>query len=321
MSAYRIGIVGTGTMGRRMMALMDAHPHFSVQAICDPSGDMLDKARELAPHAARYQTCEEMVTSHLLQCVYIASPPASHPGYLQTCFNHRLPVYCEKPLAISMSEAASVVARARREKQEVVVNFPFASTPSLAFIQHALSSDGTIGKIQAIEIYARFKTWPRPWQAEAKWLAGREEGGFTREVLSHFLFATRRIVAADLTLESKSTTYSADPALCETHLEAMFTANQIPITVSMGVGGDRDDENRLTVTGTNGALRMRDWYEGDVFLNGTFRPMELGPDPRDATMRKQLDNVSAFLGKKPHSLATIEEAFQVQQHIESLLTE
>ena len=303
------------------MELMHAHPHFSVHAFCDPSADMLDKAKELAPHAARYQVCEEMVSAQPLHCVYIASPPASHLGYVQTCFDYRLPVYCEKPLAISTNEAASVVTRSRQEQQNVVVNFPFASTPSLAFILNELSDDGMIGTIQSIDIYGRFKIWPRPWQAEATWLARREEGGFAREVLSHFLFATLRIVAADLVLESKSTSYPGDPTLCETHLDAMFTANKIPVSVSMGVGGDRDDENRLTVTGTRGTLRMRDWYEGDVLINGTFRPMELGPDPRAATMKRQLDNVSSFLGQRPHSLATLEEAFHVQQHIESLLAE
>jgi len=316
---HRMGIVGTGTMGRGMMALFDAHPNFSVNAFYDASPDSLNKARETSPNAIAYQTFDEMISAQPLDCVYISSPPTSHLGYMQMCFDRHLPVFCEKPLSIDNAKADSVVTRAAHEKQIAAVNFPFASAPSLAYILNALYEEKSLGAIHTIEIHARFKIWPRPWQTNAKWLAYRKEGGFTREVLSHFLFAARRIVGTDFTLEKKNTSYPPDPLLCETHVEAVFMANEVPITVSIGVGGDLDDENRLTVTADIGTMRMRDWMLGDVLVNGTFQPMELEPVPETGTMGLQLDNLHNLIEGKPNSLATLEEAFHVQQHIEALL--
>ncbi|PZS30305.1 MAG: hypothetical protein DLM58_13890 [Pseudonocardiales bacterium] len=39
-----------------------------------------------------------------------------------------------------------------------------------------------------------FPEWPRAFQADARWLADRAQGGFVREVLSHFIYLTDRLV-------------------------------------------------------------------------------------------------------------------------------
>ena len=60
---HRMGIVGTGTMGRNMMALLDAHPKFSVNAFYDASPDSLNKAKEAVSDAVAYQTFDEMISN------------------------------------------------------------------------------------------------------------------------------------------------------------------------------------------------------------------------------------------------------------------
>ena len=66
------------------------------------------------------------------------------------------------------------------------VNFVFASAPSADFLEQRLCAN-QLGDITAIEMRLFFKRWPRDWQASAAWLARREQGGFVREVLSHFI--------------------------------------------------------------------------------------------------------------------------------------
>ena len=47
---------------------------------------------------------------------------------------------------------------------------------------------------KSIEMNFHFSSWPREWQSNASsWLASKEQGGFLREVFSHFVFLHYRI--------------------------------------------------------------------------------------------------------------------------------
>ena len=72
------------------------------------------------------------------------------------------------------------------------VNFSFAASPSRAFLRSQLA-DGAFGTIDAIDIRLHFATWPRGWQEAAAWLGKRRQGGYVREVLSHFIYLTESV--------------------------------------------------------------------------------------------------------------------------------
>jgi predicted dehydrogenase len=314
---YKIAVVGTGTMGQRMIEQMTNHERFSIAALYDPSERSLLAASAKAPHATAYSNIHDALNHSDLDCVYIAAPPSSHAEYASQCFEKELPVFCEKPLAISLEDGEQMLRHAETRGALVAVNFPFASTPSLHIICNALAS-GSLGELQAIDISLRFRQWPRPWQEDATWLRYRREGGFTREVLSHFLFAALRITGSPMSLLRHRTVFPKVPELSETSVNATFEAAGIPVTVYAAIEGDRDDDNELRVRGTRGMMRMRDWYEGDFFRDGAWIPMEIGENPRGQTINGQLDNVVRMLSAQPHTLATLQEAFQVQSHIERL---
>lgn len=316
MKIFKFGIIGAGTMGKRMMLLMNNHPAFFCSGIYDPSSESMEQIRKLFPEIKTYTSADELIAATTTDCIYIASPPASHIRYMEACFNLNKAVFCEKPLSTSYQESEAMIKKAISGNHVVAVNFPFASAPSL---QNIIQNINAIGGIEAIDIVIRFKSWPRPWQVNAEWLALRKEGGFTREVLSHFLFASQRITRSRLKLVEKCIQYPDNELLCETQLDALFVSSDIPVRISIGVGGDIDDDNRLIVNGKLGKFRMKEWYNGDQFLNNEWTPMELGSNPREATMRAQLDNLNLLLLRQPNLLATIEEAFHVQVGIESLL--
>jgi hypothetical protein len=106
----------------------------------------------------------------------------------------------------------------------------------------------------AIEV--AFATWPRPWQQDAAgWLARRAEGGFTREVVSHFLFLTRRMLGP-LALQDASASYPEGDG-AESAITARLTAGGLPVSLTGGVGiTTKDVHNCWTL---NGAIRLRDW--------------------------------------------------------------
>ncbi|MBM3523746.1 MAG: Gfo/Idh/MocA family oxidoreductase, partial [Alphaproteobacteria bacterium] len=201
---HGIALVGLGIMGRRMIARLDQHKGFRITALWDPSPDARAAAGREAPGAVVAADPAAIAARADTACVYIASPPASHPALCHRFFDAGKAVFCEKPLTHDMAAGEALAARVRREALLAAVNFSFASSPSVQAVAAAASS-GALGTLRRIAITCSFARWPRDWQPAGRWLSERVEGGFTREVISHFVFATQRLTGT-LTVESATPT-------------------------------------------------------------------------------------------------------------------
>ena len=183
-------------------------------------------------------------------------------------------------------------------------------------------AEGRVGKPTGIRIEVAFRTWPRPWQADAaRWLDGRAEGGFTREVVSHFLFLCRRLAGPPTGLRAE-VEYPAD-GRSERRIEARLEAGGIPVTLVGTVGQtDRDDHNIWLLEGDAGAVRLRDWAIAELRVGQLFEPAaDAMPNEtaRPIALRRQLEGVARLARAAPHHLATLQEALEVQQVVEAIL--
>ena len=136
-------------------------------------------------------------------CVHIASPPSFHLAQLDEACAAGVAVLCEKPLSTDVPAETELVTKLAQAEARTAVNFPFASSFAVEHID-SWRRNNVIGEPDRIDIEIAFHQWPRPWQMDAaRWLAQRSEGGFTREVISHFLFLTAR-QAGPVTLQQLS---------------------------------------------------------------------------------------------------------------------
>ncbi len=317
---HRIGIVGLGIMGQRMLAAMGGHPRFAVTAAWDPSPEAASMLRRECPRIALAPSAEGLARRDDLDAIYIASPPASHAAHVNLAWDCGKAAFCEKPLAVELASARQLVERAAVENRRAAVNFPFAtSLPAAAMMREAAA--GVLGAIESIAISIDFAAWPRSWQRAGRWLSERAEGGFTREVVSHFLFLAQRLVGP-LSLVSAHAVFPEGGVAAETAIEARLTAGAVPVTLRGGVGAtDADDRNSLTLTGVRGALRLADWVtlarrDGEVWREVDFGP---GPSIRQRSFTAQLDALAAMIEGRPHPLATLAEGLAVQRLVEAIL--
>ena len=243
-------------------------------------------------------------------------------GLSNLAFDAGLAVFCEKPLTTDAPAARLAIARIEREAQRAAVNFSLASSAGLAAFQSAWHErpGGWLGEPHAMHIELSFAAWPRPWQAGAgAWLSERAEGGFTREVLSHFVFVLQRILGqADVV--SSNPIYPSDGRSAETALRAQLQAGGIPISVEAHVGGAPDDFNRMTLRGSGGELELRDWF--GLSRRRTGGAWESLGDAADFRARGQVDQLTqwvALIEGRPHGLPGFAEALAVQETIEGLL--
>ena len=174
-----------------------------------------------------------------------------------------------------------------------------------------------------VEIELAFAAWPRPWQAAAgPWLSQRVEGGFTREVLSHFVFVLQRVLGPARVLDAQAV-YPADDSGAETALRARLGAAGVEVTVDGRVDPEVAvaDRNRMRWQGATGEVELREWFGVVEQRRGSAAWQPVGPagDLRAATQTSQLDQWVELIEGRPHGLPGFAEALAVQHTIEALL--
>ena len=317
---HGIALVGLGVMGRRMIGRLIQHDGFRITAIWDPSAEACAAAAREAPGAAIVAGPAAIAARTDTGCIYIASPPASHPALCHLAFDAGKAVFCEKPLTHDMAAGEALAARVARERRPAAVNFSFASSSSFQAIE-AAARGGELGALRRIEISASFARWPRDWQQAGPWLSERVEGGFAREVLSHFVFATQRLTGP-LRLGAARVAYPDDGRSAETALNATLSGGGIEVAIDAAIRGSVSDTNLWTVIGETGAIRMRDWYALERRdATGVWKPAMAGgvEDLRAQAGQRQLDQLAALLEGRAQTLASFSEALDVQRTIEAML--
>lgn len=314
----KLGIIGAGIMGERMARAALDHAVDTVQlaGIWDPSAYAMAHIGAALPGIPHAVSAATLITAS--DCVYVASPPASHLAHGAAILAAGRALFCEKPLSVDVTAARIFVAGARDAR--AAVNFPFAGSPAVQSLAVWMQA---IGTLRTLTIDVAFREWPRPWQKDAaKWLDHRAEGGFTREVVSHFLFLARRMLGP-LKLEESLVQYPED-SRAEFDIRARLSAGDVSVKVTGNVGNtQKDDHNVWTLRGEAGAVRLRDWSlaerqgpEGiwrgdpDAMPNERLRPLVL---------KRQLAAVADMTQGGSHSLATLQEALEVQEVVEAIL--
>ncbi|MDF2231761.1 Gfo/Idh/MocA family oxidoreductase [Albimonas sp. CAU 1670] len=311
---WKVGIVGLGIMGRRMLEHMGRHPKFEVVAMWDPSAEACARAAALAPGATVAPSAEAVIEA--AQVVYLACPPVPRKAYALHAAGAGKAVFLEKPFGVDVAEARDLARRLEASGVPAAVNFTQAAGAALTTVV----ADKTMGAPRGVDIVVTYGQWPRAWQVEADWLRFAAEGGYVREVISHFLFFSARVLGP-LSLVWSRPTYPADPALCETHIGARLeTAQGVPVSVLGSVGGVQPDRQEVTVTGTAKSWRISDFYRLAVSDGGPFEPVGEEPaDPRAESLRAQLDDLDRMMRGELHRLATVAEALAVQELVEAML--
>ena len=259
----RLGIVGLGIMGERLLRAALDHAGTEVVAVWDPAPAAAARLAGIAPGVAMADSAAAVIAAS--EAVYVASPPASHIEHGRAVLAAGRALFLEKPLASDVAAARDFVAASRG--QRAAVNFPMTSSPAALRLREWLSG---VEAVERIEIELGFAAWPRSWQrGAASWLSGRAEGGFLREVGSHFLFLAQRI-GGPLALVEGRARYPAE-GVSEDRAEARLTAGSVPVTLHGKVGRTTaDDTNACTITWAGGRVRLRDWSFAERWVNGAW---------------------------------------------------
>jgi len=313
-----IAFIGLGVMGHRMLTNMTTHGGFNLAWAWDPNPESCRVVEQQYGGIKIGSSAEQVITAPDVDVVYIASPPQSHKEYATAAARAGKTVYCEKPLGVDIAESRALVEEVEATGVLNVVNFPFVDAQAVNMMQAKLA-DGSVGDVAGVDLRLHFSSWPRGWQHSASWLAERSEGGFVREVGSHYVFLIEKLFGPATFIDA-SVHYPNDETLCETHFLARLECNGLPISFAGGAGGVGPDRVEFTVWGSKTSYRLWDWNKlksttGDDWVD-ELQHME---DPRQDGYGRVLDNFLGMLKGDAHTMVPLRAALSVQKIVEQIL--
>jgi predicted dehydrogenase len=100
-------------------------PGFMLAAVADSRRERRETAATRYPGARVYEQASELITSSEIDAVVVAAPVSTHFDLVLAALKGGKDVLVEKPLAMSVSEAATLVEVARRESRVLMVDHTY----------------------------------------------------------------------------------------------------------------------------------------------------------------------------------------------------
>ncbi|MCJ8338489.1 MAG: Gfo/Idh/MocA family oxidoreductase [Pseudomonadales bacterium] len=309
----KLAIIGLGTIGNRILRAAAGHPDIEVVAVYDlATVELTDPAYRTVQVEESAQALVQRVD---VDIVYIGTPPATHTQYCHLALDANKAIWCEKPLAVDIQEAEQLVARLAQCNTKSAVNLSLASSPVVRQIEQ-LMADIDNCDILSVDFQFHYSCWPRRWQAGASnWLCLPEQGGFLREVYSHFVFLHQRLIG-DLQLLNSQIEYQRE-GYAETYVQANYCTDNIPVRLQGVIGGNGPDTNNWIVYTKDKSIHFSGFRALKVSVDNCWQeqPISLEGD-LDVT---QLSEVVKMMRGEKHKLASFAEALKVQKVVEALL--
>jgi predicted dehydrogenase len=318
-----IAVIGLGVIGRRMLDQAGRREDLRIAAAWDLDERAMQAAARDYPGTPLASDARSAIEAPGVDIVYIGTPPGVHRQYVEMAIAAGRKVFCEKPLAVDLADGAAIVNALRESATPNAVNYVFASSPAVAELEARLRG-GSIGAPVSGEIRIFFSRWPRDWQASAAWLAWRAEGGFVREVVSHYVYLLERLFGP-VGIVSSMVDWPPDESLCERASLALLDCAGVPVRMMASAGGAGPDIIEFTVRGQSGALRLENWFELSLSDGSAWTRLEASgigpgrPDPRTAAYQSQLDSLARMARGEAHRLPDAAVALSVQRTIEAIL--
>lgn len=253
----KVGVIGLGAIGQRLIKGFDDHPETVIAAVCDTMEERAREAAELLGGIPAFTQHKDMLDKVELDLVYVAVPPKFHHAVASDVLAKGIHILCEKPLANSLEEAESLLQQAQAAGVVHAMNFPLNySSGSRTF--ERMIKDQYVGKLRRVQLKMHFPEWPRPWQ-QNPWVASKEQGGYVLEVGIHFIQQLQKIFGT-VKVKDVQIQFPEDPLACENAILATLELSDgTPVLIDGMSQIAGKEEIAFTAYGTEGTLSLLNW--------------------------------------------------------------
>lgn len=143
----RLGVVGYGNRGVIAQRATQADGHSEVSAVFDPFPEARERAREFfGPEIRIAEKLEELAD---LDAVFITSPDDAHAEQAVTLLRAGVPIFVDKPLAITIEGADDILRAAYETGTKLYVGHNMRHMPVIRLLKQIVDS-GRIGEVKAV---------------------------------------------------------------------------------------------------------------------------------------------------------------------------
>jgi predicted dehydrogenase len=304
----RFGIIGAGGIAQSYAEVFAAVADAEIAAVTDRDPGAA-AAYAGATGATVAPTVAALVGDLACDAVIVCTPPAVHPEHALTAIRAGIPVLCEKPLAINIEAARSMLAAAASAA------VPFTMATKFRFVDavvetRRLVDAGELGELIHLEnVFATRVDMTHRWNSDPAISGGGvliDNGTHSVDIARHFLGPIREVMVVeaprtqDLPVE--------DSAQLLLRAESGATA-----TIELSWSYDSVTEDYLHLYGSEGALRIG-WRRSEYRTNRDIAWRGFaGPYDKITCMSAQLRNFcQALRGEEPLAISAVDAIASVQ---------
>jgi len=177
MKIYRVGVVGTGFVGKIHIETIRRLGNAEVVAVADKLNVEVAAAEMSVPN--HFDDYRQMIDTMNLDIIHICTPNDSHFEIAMYALEKGVHIMCEKPLATSTQEARELVEKAEETGLVFALNYHNRFYPMTHHMRNIIR-DGELG-----EIFSITGTYTQDWllyNTDYNWRLISDESGKTRVV-------------------------------------------------------------------------------------------------------------------------------------------
>ena len=261
MEKVRIAIIGVGNMGGAHIHFVQNIPDAELAAICDIDRAKADSKRPELPEKCRiFYSTDDLFQAECVDAVIIAVPHYFHTPIAIEAFRRGLHVLCEKPIAVTKSDAQKMIdAHAKRPDLRFALMFQQRTLQAHRKIKKLIDG-GEFGRILRVnwivtdwfrsQSYYDSGTWRATWSGEG--------GGVLLNQCPHHLdlfqwfFGLPEMVRSTVSIGKYHDIEVEDDVNTFCRFADGSTGNFITST------GEFPGTNRLEISGTRGRMVFED---------------------------------------------------------------
>ncbi len=163
MERLRVILAGLGVRGRHWAEVLRRTARCEVVAYVDPNPAARQRLNEQLGERPGFNTPEEALAAMPdVGGIVLANPPIGRKAQIQAAAERHIPMLVEKPLALSVAEAAEMVGIAERHQTPLMVGLNFRYL-AVTKATRQLLADSTVGQPEFARFtYERYRDGNRP---------------------------------------------------------------------------------------------------------------------------------------------------------------
>ena len=304
----RFGLVGAGGIASSYVAVFADVVAARIVGVADSNPAIANRvARTIGADA--FDSVDALLDAVDLDAVIICTPPVTHAEIALRALAHGVGVLCEKPLAIGVDAAQSMVAAA------AAAAVPFTMATKFRFVEDVvrareLMASGVLGEVIQLEnTFASRVDMRHRWNSDRAVSGGGvviDNGTHSADIARYFLGPIREVMV----VEGPRT---QDLAVEDSARVLLRAASGATGAIDLSWSYDNAADTYLQVYGSEGALQVG-WKQSAYRENDRSEWVQFGTGyNKIRCMRSQVDNFcGALRGDEPLAVSVADAIASVQ---------